>query len=523
MGVKKRPVSPRQKMINLMYVVLMAMLALNVSSDVLNGFSLVEDSLNRTTANANKENEGLYRNFDDQLKANPVKVKEWFDKARYVKRMSDSLFYLAEELKIEIVKKADGEKGNLKNIQNKEDLDAAAKVMLESNPQKGEKLYRAILRYRERILAMVKNEDQRSIIKSNLSTSVPRKDIMLGRNWQEYMFENMPVAAATTLLTKLQSDVRYAEGEVLHTLVSNIDVKDVRVNALEAYVIPNSQTIVQGGQFSARIIMAAVDTTMRPQIFIGGRKINTSNGLYSFTCGRTGDFTFNGYIQMPNGSGDLLRRNFAQKYTVVAPSATVSADLMNVLYAGYSNPMSVSIPGVPTNKVLASMTGGSLTAVGAGKFIARPTSVGKDAVITIRTDMNGHIQEMGQFTFRVRKLPDPTAYIAYKDDKGNEIHYVGGGRMFSKSQLLTAPGIGASIDDGLLDINFRVLGFETTFFDNMGNVVPEISTSSEFTQRQKDIFRRLGHGKQFYINKIRAVGPDGIERRLPQSLQVIIN
>ena len=523
MGVKKRPLSPRQKMINLMYVVLMAMLALNVSSDVLNGFSLVEDSLNRTTANANKENEGLYRDFGEQMKSNPVKVKEWFEKARYVKRMSDSLYSFAEQLKIEIVRKADGKNANIHSIRNKEDLDAASYVMLEAGSYNGERLYKAINSYRERILSMVTDEKQRNIILSNLSTDIPKKDIMLGRNWQEYMFENMPVAAATTLLTKLQSDVRYAEGEVLHTLVSNIDMKDVRVNALEAYVIPNSQTIVQGGKFSARIIMAAVDTTMRPQIFIGGRQIKSDKGLYEVTCGSTGDFTFSGHIQMPNGAGDVISRNFSQKYTVVAPSATVSADLMNVLYAGYNNPMSVSIPGVPTNKIIATMSGGGLTAVSAGKYIARPMNVGSEAVITISTDMNGRVQEMGKFKFRVRKLPDPTAYIAYRDEKNVENHYVGGGRMFSKSQLLDAPGIGASIDDGLLNISFRVLGFETTFFDNMGNAVPEVSNSSEFTQRQKDIFRRLGHGKQFYINKVRAVGPDGIERRLPQSLQVIIN
>ena len=90
MAIKKRPVSPRQKMINLMYVVLMAMLALNVSTEVLEGFSLVEESINRTTMNSAKENLSLYGDFEAQMKKNPEKVKAWFEKATFVKHMSDS-------------------------------------------------------------------------------------------------------------------------------------------------------------------------------------------------------------------------------------------------------------------------------------------------------------------------------------------------------------------------------------------------------------------------------------------------
>ena len=98
MAIKKRPVSPRQKMINLMYVVLMAMLALNVSTEVLDGFSVVEDSLNRTTANSSAENKAIYSNFADQMKQNPAKVKEWFEKATQVKNMSDELYNFAQDL-----------------------------------------------------------------------------------------------------------------------------------------------------------------------------------------------------------------------------------------------------------------------------------------------------------------------------------------------------------------------------------------------------------------------------------------
>ena len=221
-----------------------------------------------------------------------------------------------------------------------------------------------------------------------------------------------------------------------------------------------------------------------------------------------------------NSNGDRIRRDFQQKYTVVDPSATVSADLMNVLYAGYNNPISVSVPGVPLSKVQASISGGVLTPVSAGHYIARPSAVGKDVTITVTSTNTGRAQQMGQFTFHVRKLPDPTAYITTADTDGSKSRFRGGG--LSKAQLMGAEGIGAAIDDGILDIAFKVQSFETVFFDNMGNAVPMQSDGSRFSARQKDTFRKLSRSKRFYISRVTAVGPDGIQRTLPASMEVIV-
>jgi gliding motility-associated protein GldM len=330
----------------------------------------------------------------------------------------------------------------------------------------------------------------------------------------------MPAIAAVTILSKLQGDVRNAEKEVLHTLVQNIDVKDIRVNLLEAFVIPNSQTIVRGDKFTAKIVMAAVDTTQVPEIYIGNQKVNLNNNVYERICTATGDFTLAGYIETVNGNGDKLRRDFEQKYTVVDPSATVSADLMNMLYAGYSNPISVSVPGVPLNKIQATMTNGTLTPTGPGKYIARPAKIGQDAVITVTSTNTGHPQQMGQFTFRVRRLPDPTPFIAMADEKGNPTRFKGGG--MAKQSLMGIDGIGAAIDDGILDIGFRVLSFETVFYDNMGNAVPMVGEGDKFSARQKDTFRKLTRNRRFYISRVKAIGPDGIERTLPTSMEIIV-
>ena len=506
-------------MINLMYLVLLAMLALNVSSDVLNGFSLVSEGLKKSAENGTKVNQGIYNTFEQQMKSNPTKVKEWYDKAMYVRGMSDSLYNLAEELKEAIVREADGEDADINNIRNREDLEASTQVMVAPGKGRGKELYDAINRYRERIVRMVTDEERRDIISSNLSTEIPQTPMTLGKNWQEIMFENIPTAAAVTLLTKLQSDVRYAEGEVLHNLVSNIDVKDIRVNEINAYVIPNAVTVVQGGRFSAQILMAAVDTTRRPTIYIGGKEIKSDKGYYETICSKTGDFTFNGYIEMLNGSGEKVRRDFSQKYSVVAPSATVSADIMNVLYAGYDNPMSVSVPGIPSSKLRVSMTGGTFEQKGEGKYNARPTTPGTEAVVTVAAESEGRMQEMGKFTFRVRKLPDPTAYIAFPAE-GGEDHFTGG--SLSKQILMGTEGIGAAIDDGLLNIAFRVNSFEIVFFDAMGNAVPYQSNGAKFSDQQKGQMRGLARNKRFYIRDIHATGPDGIERTLNGAMEVII-
>ena len=385
--------------------------------------------------------------------------------------------------------------------------------MLAPGTGQGKKLYDAINNFRERILKMVPDQHQRDIIESNLTTKVPKNANTLGKNWQEYMFEDMPVAGAVTLLSKLQSDVRYAEGEVLHTLVANIDMKDIRVNKLSAFVIPESKTVISGDQFSAQIVMAAVDTTQQPEIYVGGQRI--TNGLYRFTAGAVGEHQFGGYITMRDGAGNVIRRDFTQKYTVVAPSATVSADLMNVLYAGYDNPISVSIPGVPLNAVSASMSGGSFRSIGMGKYIARPSAVGRDVTISVASNANGKSRQMGKFTFHVRKLPDPAAYMQIGTDR-----FRGGG--LAKASIMSAPGIKAAIDDGILDIQFKVVSFETVFFDNMGNAVPMASAGGNFSERQRDTFRKLSRGKRFYISRITAVGPDGITRKLNGSMEVIV-
>lgn len=518
MAIKKKPVSPRQKMINLMYVVLMAMLALNVSTEVLDGFSLIEDSLQRTTANASRENQVIYNNFDSQMQVNPVKTKAWYDKAQEVRRISDSLYVFADMLKLSIVREADGQGGNIHSIRNKEDLEAAAQVMLAPVTGKGNELFLAINRFRQQMTSMIDDSLKRENISGNLSTDVPKN--AYGKKWQEYMFESMPAAAAVAMLSKLQSDIRYTEGEVLHSLMANIDEKDIRVNNLNAFVIPNAQTIVRGNRLQAQIGLAAIDTTQVPDVYINNNKVELNNGTYDIVCTRTGDFTLKGWLETKDKAGGVIRRDFTQQYKVIEPTATVSADLMNVLYAGYENPISISVPGVPLTSVSATMDGGTLKQTAPGRYIARPSNIGRDAIISVFSDNSGSRQKMAQYSFKVRKLPEPTPYIDLKDEKGNPDRYQGGG--LAKSRLMRAQRIGAAVDDGILHIPFKVLSFEMVFFDNMGNAVPIASEGDCLSSQQKETVRKLAKGRRLYISRLKAIGPDGIERKLNTSMEVII-
>ena len=523
MKVKKQKVSPRQKMINLMYVLLMAMLAMNVSSDVLNGFTLVDESLTRSTENAGVQNNTLYSSLGEMMAKNPEKVREWYERANSVKEKSDSLYNFADNLKVRIAKEADGEEADYRNLENREDLEAATYIMLTGN--EGARLYKAINSYRDFMADLVDDQMHKDMIANCLSTELPEGSNVLNKNWQEYHFESMPAIAAITLLTKIQNDVRYVEGEVIHMLSKKVDMGDVRVNQIKALVIPTSKNIVRGGDFSAQIILAAVDSTQRPQIYIDDTLLDTENGEYAVRCNSTGDYTLNGYMLVNDGAGVQTRYDFAQDYTVVDPTATVSASLMNVLYAGFSNPVSISVPGVPANKITARITKGqgSIKSDGKNGYIVVPTKIGEELMIgvTARND-EGRDQSMGEYAFRVRQLPDPTPFIEYKDKNGNTQRYRGGTKL-GKKELMSSDGIVAAIDDGLLNIGFKVLSFETVFYDNMGNAIPRVSQGAQFSAQQKEMFRNLGRGKRFYISHVKAVGPDNVERLLPTSLEVIID
>ena len=495
------------------------MLALNVSSDVLNGFKQVEDSLSKSNDGAAARNQKLFDKFEKLKEQNPEKATEWYDKATYINNKSETLYDFVEELKVRIVKKADGEKGDVAKIKSRDNTEAVNFIMLSPIHSQGKELREKIDDLRESISSVL-NAHESSSINEYLSTDIPETSISEGRSWQSAMFENVPVSAAVTLLTKLQGDIRNAAGESLTALINKVDEGDLRVNQINAFVIPASKNIMRGSKYSAQIVLAAIDSPQTPVIYVNGKQLDSQNGYYETVASSVGSQSLEGYIEVPHPDGTKEKLPFSTSYIVSEPTATVSNTMMNVMYAGIDNPVSISVPGIPNAQMSASMTNGTLTRSANG-WTAKPRKVDTDAVITVTAQSEGRSMVVANSTFRVRQLPDPMPFIPYTDDKGMQNKFRGGAG-FSKATLLKADGVGAAIDDGFLNVAFRVLSFETVFFDSMGNALPEVSDGANFSQRQKDALRRLTRGKRFYISRVRAVGPDGLERNLTP-IEVIIN
>lgn len=503
------PNSPRQKMINLMYLVFIAMLALNVSVEVLDGFGVVDERLGDSSQTMQQRNNLLMEELTAFHAANPEKAGEWYEKGLQVRSLSDSLTQNIRDLKQQMVRQADGKRGDVSHIRHKDDLEAASVVMLSPIRGEGRRLRSNIDSFRDQLMAWVEDPSRSALIARNLSTEARSG----GKSWEASLFEQMPLAAAVTLLTKIENDIRLSEGEALASLLQSVDVGDYRLNRLNAWLLPESETVLQGGSYRARVILAAEDTTRQPHIVVGGQPLEAGDdGSFTLPAPRSGTFPVEGYVEMTGSDGSVIRRDFSSSYRVIEPMATVAPTLMNVLYAGIDNEISISVPGIAPQEVSAVMSNGALSRRG-NLWVARPTTTGTEAVITVSAHtQGGEARSVATHSFRVRTLPDPTPYIEYRDAGGSPVMRKGG--SIPKAALLQSDGLKAAIDDGILHVPFRVTSFRTILFDAMGNAIPEVSDGSRFSERQMEQIRRLTRGSFFYISGIHAAGPDGTEREI---------
>ena len=356
MAVSNNSNSARQKMINLMYLVFIAMLALNIPAEVVDGFVLVNNSLRATTESSTIRNEQIGANLHTAYIANPEKVGEWYTLGTDAKKQSDDLFNYLGELKLRIVQAADGKDGDVDNIKRKEKLNVAADVMLSPITKEGKKLREHIEGYRSNMSGMV-DPSKRTLFESMLSTT-PKGTGPITNSWEDELFEGMPVAAVVTLLTKMQSDVRNIEGEVLSTLLTNVDEKDFRVNKVEALVIPKSQVVTSGMPYEAQLVLAAVDSTRRPEYYLNGKLLDSDR--ITVASGGVGDHKISGEI-----ISDGITYPFSTSYSVTASSAIIAPTLMTFLYESIDNDVEIAIPGVPSGAVRASIEGhGSISLKG---------------------------------------------------------------------------------------------------------------------------------------------------------------
>lgn len=481
-----------------MYLVLTAMLALNVSSEILNGFSLVDSSLRNTITSSNKRNTALYQDFDYLYQKNPTKVKEWLDKAQQVQQNADELYQYLADFKYQILKIADGEKADKKgiNIINKEDIDAAGEYAL--TKRNGRILREKIEHYRQFLIATVANNPT----KQEMYRTMFETDG--GSRWEKKLFESMPVSAAITILTKYQSDIRSAEAETVEYLKAQTDALDFRVNKVQAYVVPNSRYIVQGSKYTANIILAATDSTKKYDYYVNNQKLPRDS--YEFIATKTGTFTYTGQIKMPSNDGTAKTYHFTENYTVGKPTATISNKDLNVVYRGIDNQFSISVPGIAAEKVNVKVEGGTAQKGTDGNYIIRANRDG-EIVIIATTTIEGKEQVMGTSHFRVKYLPDPKAYLSYTD-AGGIPRTTQEGRI-TRRQLQTAKLIASYGEDQLVKAKFNITSF--TMLTAIGVATSE---SEQLSNRQRTQLSELEGGDIITFKNIKAVGPDGKTRSL---------
>jgi gliding motility-associated protein GldM len=530
--------TPRQKMIGMMYLVLLALLALNVSRDVLEAFVLVDESLTTTTENFYHKNDIYYQEFDRAAAENPVKAGPWKAKADEVKRKSDELSKYIQELKFEIIRKAEGQETQAivgdqiigSEIEAKDDLNVAAEIMIGANKDgKANDLRNAIEEYKNYLLSLVdeKGTDTREAISTGLNTDDPPPKEGEILRWQDEHFENLPLIAVITLMSKMQSDVRNAESDAIRHLYSQIEAGSFNFNLVEPVVIPNSNHVVRGTEYKANIFMAAFDTTQEPTVYIGeydstisddgtieyrmkgelGRDYNSvpivgGKGMYSVTPSSTGWKKWGGIISLRRLDGGVTSKPFKAEYQVAEPSLVVSATKMNVFYLGVPNPVEISVPGVPADRIIPSTNNGRISPSG-GAYVVNPTKEGTSQ-ITVSVREDGGVRSRGSKTFRVRKVPNPDATLAGFRS----------GASLLKSQILAELGPKAKMPDWFeFDLEFTVTAFSLATYIQ-GFYQDIATTSGTFSSAQRDVLRNLNPGAKLYLNDVTAVGPDGSSRNL---------
>ena len=522
---------PRQKMINMMYLVLTAILALNVTSEVLNAFKTVDDGIGQSNHSLQVKTAGLFTEFNTQMELDRKKAEPYKLKADEAQKISTALYDQLEQYKQQIIKEAGGYDSKTWQLVNNDNLDIATRIFVEQN--NGKKLKEEILKTREQLLALSPEEDRNAISASIPLNIEESKDKF---PWEFHKFNQIPTVAALTLLSKYQNDVLASENQLVEYFYKKIDAKKYKVDKLTALVSSPSSYIMQGLSYKANIMLTAYSSTQNPDVFIGSftglvkknadgtyaeiaslsetpplsnpLKVDVSNGLGKIQMqgNNVGESKYTGVIRVkdPSGSGYKFYP-FEGQYQVAAKSAVVSPTGMNVLYEGLDNPLSVSVPGVAQKDVTASFDGpGILDRKPDGSYSIKPSGKGKYKVkVTAKVD--GGTLPMGDMEFRVKRVPDPVPTVDGRYFSGN----------MSAQTFKSTSGVVPKLDDFPFIANFSILSYKIVFINTDGEQ-QFTCKQPQYDQKFKTIVEkgRVKKGSTVIFEDIIAKGPAGDRRPL---------
>jgi gliding motility-associated protein GldM len=513
--------TPRQKMIAMMYLVLTALLALNVSKEILDAFLVVNESIEKTNSAFKAQIDSDYAEFDNQNKMQPGKVKLFYDLALKVRAESDTFVAYIEEIKAEVISRTEkipieeARKINIKDVKRKNNFDVPTVYFItpkaEGGQEKAKELKARMADYRSKLISFMPDGNSSKALDARLGLKTDGTYLNRDKkkeDWELHHFYHTILAADITILNKIIAEARTSEAEAISSLFANISKKDFTFDKIDARVIATTNYVLLGAQYEADIFLAALDTKNPLKVIINGQEAIGDSGVYKLKRVATseGPQKIDGKIILQNRqTGETNEYGFASEYIVARPAATISATKMNVFYRGLKNPLSVSVPGVANDKVRVTMTGGSLTKVAGGWEVT--VTEGSEAVVTVAADIDGRVTPMGSQKFRIKKLPTPVPKVSGQN--------VG---VISRQRLIQAGCVTAELEDFLFEgIAYTVTSFT---FSTKGpdGLIKEFPIQGRCLDPASiNILQRARDGQKVYFDNIKATGPDGT-----RNLQAII-
>lgn len=421
-------------MIGMMYLVLTAMLALNVSKDILDAFVVVDETMVKTNENFESKVNQTYAQFAAANEKTPEKTGPFYKKAMEVQAKTKEIVEYITNLKFEMIQHTDGKpldvvkKMSLRQVEAKDNFDIPTHFMLGTGEGRGngkaKELRDKIEAYKAFLLSLIDDKSKESYDKKlGLDTKTKAKNAEgASEEWEIHNFFHVVLAADVVILNKLIGEVKNAEFDMLSYLMLSIDANTMKFDLVSAKVIPESKLVFSGSEYMADIIVAATDTRQSIEVFykmgldtcnesmIGGMtKLEGPAGVVQLKlpAGGVGEQRFAGLVKLKAADGDKYYP-FKSKFIVTKPMANISADSLRILYEGIDNLISIAAPVAP-EKLRPNFGGCSVNSLGAGRYNVKPPKGVKMVTISVSADMDGKMQNMGGTPFRVKRVPDPLA------------------------------------------------------------------------------------------------------------------
>lgn len=518
--------TPRQKMIGLMYLVLMALLAMNVSKDVLNAFETVNNSLIQTEINTAIQNDLIYSEIENAYAIDPLKSKKAYEQSTTIKSETETILDIINQTQKELIAEAEelskeqADTIHTQFLTQKDNYDIPTHFMLGVNEDgtncKSEDLLKKITNYKSAILNLF-SDNVKNTINLGLELKGGKED---GQelNWQVHNFYHTPLIATITILSKLKTDVKNAENIALNEVFGSIGKNDFSFDTIAAKVIAPTNYVLLGEEYNAEVFLAAFSTTQNPEIKVGEEDLKINNGIgeYAVKASTEGIHTYNGNIKVVKKNGEVKEYPFSSDYMVARPSLTVSPIKMNVLYAGIDNPLSVSVPGVANENLIVRSSFGSIRKTGNGTYSINPPKSHMPNTATISVSVNmpdGSTKAMGNMDFRLKRIPKPKVKIMGKTDNF----------LFTKMEVINIRKLLTIYsEDFAFDGKAEITSFKIAYSSPNGTITKN-NTGDKLSQESIDLIKQIPRGREFYIMGIQAKGMDGSTVKLPDVVVKIKN